>query len=126
MKVYDASIIKRPSKVFLSGKMTGVPHYNFPKFDEIESRLKDIGIDCVNPANISRKYKLLDILNDTNTYDEMIKDQMIAMMECDTLMLIGENWNHSVGTRNELKVAIARDMQIMLESELTKLENNEI
>lgn len=105
-------------KVFLSGKMRGIEKYNFPKFDELEKRLTSMGIQCVNPANISRQFKEEHVLNDMSVYEEMIRRQMVELVGCDAILLVGDNWNDSAGTRDELKVAIARDMKIYIESDL--------
>jgi hypothetical protein len=114
--------MKNCKKIFISGKMTGLEKYNFPKFDEIEKRLQAVNVPCVNPAHISRQFKEEDVLNNKDVFDEMIRRQLCVMMDCDAILLIGDNWNTSGGAMKELKVAIAKDMKIFLESDLVKLE----
>ena len=114
--------MKNCKKIFISGKMTGLEKYNFPKFDEIEKRLQAVNVPCVNPAHISRQFKEEDVLNNKDVFDEMIGRQMWAMMDCDAILLIGDNWNTSGGVMRELKIAFAKNMKIFLESDLVKLE----
>lgn len=104
-------------KVFISGPMRGYEKYNFPKFDRIEKILTDNGIECVNPARISRKFKEVEILNSENKFNEMVKQQQEAEKTCNALLLL-DGWQHSKGVMLELKTAIDLDVQILLESDL--------
>ena len=107
-------------KIFISGPMRGYPKYNFPKFDFIEEQLKHLGVECVNPARISRKFKEADILNSANAYNEMVKQQQEAEKTCNALLLL-DGWQHSKGVMLELKTAMDLDMQILLESDLCNM-----
>ena len=65
-------------KIFIAGPMRGYPNYNFDKFDRIEKLLKDNGIECINPGRISRKFKEVEVNNDINVYNEMVRLQQEA------------------------------------------------
>ena len=65
-------------KIFIAGPMRGYPNYNFDTFDAYENFLKDRGIECVNPGRISRKFKEVEVNNDINVYNEMVRLQQEA------------------------------------------------
>ena len=100
--------------IFISGPMTGYKDFNFPMFDTWEKILKSRGYDVVNPANIDRKYGLEKVLNDKNTFDAMINEELEELGKCDTIFLLN-GWEKSKGTRRELKKALELGHEIMLQ-----------
>lgn len=42
--------------VYLSGKMRGIPLFNFPRFDAVAARLTSLGWDVINPAEMDRRH----------------------------------------------------------------------
>jgi len=111
--------------VFISGPMRGYPNYNFKKFDEIENRLKSVGIRCINPAHISRQYKEKDILNDTNMFLHMINRQQAAQKTCNAILLL-DGWQWSGGVMLEMKTAMNCGHRVLLESDLAELEKKKL
>lgn len=62
--------------IYLSGKMTGVKYFNFPKFDEMEFRLKQKydNIEIINPATLTLeliKSEDPDYIIDIENYKEI-------------------------------------------------------
>jgi hypothetical protein len=41
--------------VYLTGRMRGLPLFNFPCFDEVAARLTALGWDVINPAELDRR-----------------------------------------------------------------------
>lgn len=108
-------------KIFISGPMTGYEHFNFEKFDFIESQLKKYGFkDIVNPANICRKYKVENVLANNNIFDKMIIEEQEAEKTCNAIILL-DGWEKSVGVKRELKTAIDLGFEILLERNFTFL-----
>ena len=108
---------EKPKKVFLSGPMTGYLGYNFQKFNTVEKKLIDAGIECVNPVHICKKYKEEHVLADKAIFDKMIAEEQEAERGCDAILLL-DGWQMSKGVRLELKIALEMDMQIFLEEDL--------
>ena len=107
----------KPKKIFISGPMTGIDNYNFPRFDLAEKQLAEAGIDCVNPANVCRKYKKETVLSNKAKFQEMIDEQQRLESECDAIVLL-DGWHESKGVRLELKTALELGMDIYLEEDL--------
>lgn len=91
-------------KVFISGPMTGLPAYNFPKFNLVAQQLRDKGYDVVNPVDICKKYSVEKVTSDQKVFDQMIQDQLHALAQCDMIYFL-EGWEHSVGAQREYKYA---------------------
>lgn len=108
-------------KIFIAGPMRGYPNYNFDKFDAYENLLKDRGIECVNPGRISRKFKEVEVNNDINVYNEMVRLQQEAEKTCNAILLL-DGWQWSKGVKLEVKTAAENDFQFLLEEDITKLQ----
>lgn len=42
-------------KVYIAGRMRGVPFYNFPEFDKARDRLQSLGVEVFSPADMDRE-----------------------------------------------------------------------
>jgi hypothetical protein len=107
----------RPKKVFISGPMTGLPKFNYPKFNTIEKKLIDAGVDCVNPVHVCLKYNAEIVQSNPVKFQDMIDEQQKLERECDAIVLL-DGWSKSKGVRLELKTALELGMKIYLEEEL--------
>ena len=107
-------------KIFIAGPMRGYPNYNFDKFDRFEKLLKDNGIDCVNPGRISRKFKEVEVNNDINVYNEMVRLQQEAQKTCNAILLL-DGWQWSEGVKLEVKTAAENDFQFLLEKDIENI-----
>lgn len=108
-------------KIFIAGPMRGYPNYNFDTFDAYENFLKDRGIECVNPGRISRKFKEVEVNNDINVYNEMVRLQQEAEKTCNAILLL-DGWQWSEGVKLEVKTAAENDFQFLLEEDITKFQ----
>ncbi len=104
-------------KIYIAGKMTGLPEYNYPKFFEKENELLGYGWTTVNPAQIARDFigeacefseLTTDILN------RLIRLELEVLATCDSIYLI-KGWETSVGTKKELQVALALGLEVICE-----------
>lgn len=118
-KVKTVEDIKK-FKIFIAGPMRGYPNYNFDKFDAYEKLLKDNGIECVNPGRISRKFKEVEVNNDINVYNEMVKLQQEAEKTCNAILLL-DGWQWSKGVMLEVKTAAENDFQFLLEEDIVNI-----
>lgn len=106
-----------PKKIFISGPMTGLPDFNFPRFNLVAKQLEDASIDCINPVDVCKKYNKETVLSDPVKFQEMIDEQQRLERECDAILLL-DGWHESKGVRLELKTALELDMKIYLEEDL--------
>ena len=117
--------IEKPKCIFISGPMTGLPNYNFDKFNEVAARLARAGYKMVNPVCICKRFKQEEVVKNKEVFDEMVKDQQIAERQlCDSILLL-DGWEKSRGVRLELQTAIELKFQIFLEKDLPILCGDE-
>lgn len=90
-------------RIYLSGPMSGIPDFNFPAFNAEASRLRDLGYEVVNPAEI----------NTADTpYNECLRNDVKALMDCDTIAML-DGWMNSNGAHLEMHMAHRVGMRIV-------------
>ncbi|MCV4285043.1 DUF4406 domain-containing protein [Pseudomonas capsici] len=96
------------SKIYLSGPMTGLPELNFPLFNAEAARLRGLGFDVVNPAELNP---------DGASWGDCMRKDIVALMSCDTVATLpgGENSKGAqlevlIGERLGMAVVKAQDL----------------
>lgn len=99
------------TKLYLAGKMRGIPYYNFPAFDEWAGRLRHAGYTVISPAELDREAgNVVDDLPEDHNWDEApegfdwdacIERDNKAIKECDQVVLI-PGWETSSGAWYEI------------------------
>lgn len=104
-------------KVYLSGKMRGLPKYNYPRFMEVESMLrKRHGWDVYNPAVESDKFGTPEeIDSDDDVLNKLLEHDLAELQKCDAIYLMN-GWETSVGAKMELKEALECGLKVILEA----------
>jgi hypothetical protein len=97
-------------KIYLSGKMSGLPEHGFPLFNSEAARLRALGYDVVNPAELKEE-------PGWNWLDFMIRD-LEAMKDVEAIALLDNWWDsdgahmeHIVAQRMGYKVYMARELK---------------
>ena len=101
-------------RLYIAGAMRGHPEYNFPAFDAAASRLRAQGYEVVNPAEMSREVGVENVESDPAVFNRLIAEELREVRACDAIYLL-QGWENSLGTRDELEVAISHGLEIMLE-----------
>lgn len=83
-------------RVYISGPMTGLPNLNFPAFNAEAERLRGIGLEVVNPAELNP--------DPAATWHDCMRTDLKALLDCDTLALL-PGWQKSSGAHLEMHVA---------------------
>jgi len=83
-------------RVYISGKMTGVPDLNFPLFNAEAARLRALGYDVVNPVELCP--------DPAATWHDCLKADIKALLDCDSIVML-EGWENSQGAHLELHIA---------------------
>lgn len=96
------------SKLYLAGRMSHLPQHNFPRFHQEAARLRSLGFEVINPAEINA---------DETNWLLCMRADIHALIECDGIALL-ENWELSRGARLELEIAQRLGLTINLCSEL--------
>lgn len=88
-------------RIYISGPMTGLPELNFPAFNAEAVRLRALGFEVVNPA---------DINPEPNTgWHECMRNDLKALLD---------GWQQSAGAHLEMHVAHRVGMQIVIAKEV--------
>lgn len=97
-------------RIYLAGRMTGIPEFNFPRFHEVAGRLRVLGFDVENPAE-----------NDGGSTDKewsfYLRAALRQMLTCDSVALL-EGWQRSKGAQLEVYVAQAVGLKLYLIQDL--------
>lgn len=134
-------------RIYISGKMTGLPDLNRPAFNAAEKRLTAQGHFVINPHRISElfgtaeelaeSFKIFYAIEGKDSY--VLKEELdrrasiaravmdadlAAVRSCDAIYLL-RGWENSRGAKRELAEAIACKLQVMLEDEAAPVEQTE-
>lgn len=97
-------------KIYIAGPMSNLPALNFPAFNAEAARLRALGYNVINPAELNVGADDLQPF-DQKTPEEKhahwcrcMKADIAAMLTCDTVALL-PGWNGSKGALLEVEIA---------------------
>lgn len=82
-------------RIYLSGPMSGLPELNFPAFAAEAARLRGLGFEVVNPAEINPE---------GGTWHECMRRDVAALVTCDHVATLPD-WEKSQGATLEVYLA---------------------
>lgn len=97
-------------KLYLAGPMSGYPDHNFPAFNAETARLRALGYEIVNPAELN-----LDVDRTQTPYDLWricMRKDIHALIDCDGIILM-KDWPNSKGACLEHQIARGLKLQIL-------------
>lgn len=94
----------RKKRVYISGKMSGVPNFNKPKFDEAKGFLKSMGYEVVSPADNG--------VVDSFEWSDYMRVDIALLMYCDAIYMLDDH-EESKGAAIELQVARSVGLDVM-------------
>ena len=97
-------------RIYISGPMSGLPEQNFPAFNAEAARLRDLGYEVVNPADLNP----IDV---PLSWHECMRNDLKALLDCDTLALL-DGWQKSNGAHLEMHLAHRVGMNIVIAREV--------
>lgn len=95
-------------RVYVAGPMTGIQDLNFPAFHAEASRLRGLGYEVVNPAEISP-----DLSAD---WGACMRADIAQLVTCHAIFLL-PGWENSRGATLEHHIAEALGMMVMRTSQ---------
>lgn len=96
-------------RVYLAGQMSGLPLHNFPAFHEAAARLRELGHEVVNPAELDDPdHEALAAI----PREVFLRRDGPLLMGCDAIALL-PGWWRSIGARWELAVALGIGMTVL-------------
>lgn len=94
-------------RIYLAGPMSGYPEHNFPAFFTEAKRLRALGYEVVNPAEINGH------LVGQLPYIQYLRNDVAQLATCDTIAFM-EGWENSRGAKIEEAVGILLEMKLIL------------
>lgn len=94
-------------RCYLSGPMSNIPGLNFPAFHAEAARLRALGHDVVNPAEINSDPGV--------PWEVCLKDDIRALLTCDSIVMLPD-WECSRGATLEHHIATALGMKVFMAS----------
>jgi len=96
-------------RLYICGPMTGYPGLNFPAFHREAKRLRGLGHEVVNPAEINA--------NPHARWEDCMRADIPELIKCDGIALL-PNWERSRGAALEHHIATALGMQVVMAAEI--------
>ena len=90
-------------RVYVAGPMTGIDALNFPAFHAEAARLRALGHDAVNPAEINP--------DEAMSWQQCMRADIAALVTCDAVSLL-PGWEKSKGATLEHHTAEWLGMEI--------------
>lgn len=111
------------TRLYLAGGMTGYPDLNFPLFHSEAARLRALGYDIVNPAEINGGADELVAcasMSDQQLaahWQKCMRKDITVLMTCDGIAML-PGWERSRGAKIEHGVAAALGFEVHMASDL--------
>lgn len=97
----DIPLQRVKPRIYIAGKMTGEPDFNYPAFNAAASRLRALGFDVENPAECE--------LPIGSPWQEFMRSGITQLMRCDQIVLL-PGWEKSRGATLEYMLAMQLGM----------------
>jgi len=91
--------------IYIAGGMTGLPDLNFPAFHAEAARLRELGWDVVNPAEINPDKHM--------SWQQCMRTDIAELVFCDAIQLLA-GWEQSKGAVLEHHIAERLGLTIYL------------
>lgn len=95
-------------RIYLSGPMTGLPNFNYPRFHLEAARLRALGYEVINPAELNEP---------TDPRAVCMRRDIQALMTCDAVAML-PGWTTSQGAMLEHACAVQCGMEVVLASKI--------
>jgi hypothetical protein len=90
-------------RCYIAGPMSGLPLLNFPAFHAAAARLRGLGVEVVNPAEINP--------DQAATWRDCMRADLKQLVDCDAVALL-PGWEKSRGATLERHVALALGLRV--------------
>ena len=108
---------KRKTKLFISGPMTGIEHYNCENFNRYAEMARKLGYRVVNPVEMAKKIGIKKVLSDKKVFKKLIEAELEALKTCDAILML-DWWQNSAGAKKELRVALGVGLDVKLQHDI--------
>ena len=106
------TVLKEVTKLYLSGKMSGLPDLGFDLFNRVAAQLRAIGYEVVNPVEING--------DPAAEWLPCIIEDLKHLATCDGIALL-PNWSDSFGAKIEHLAAQKLGLAVLNVADLVEL-----
>lgn len=96
-------------RIYISGPMSGLPEHNFPAFHAEAARLRELGYDVVNPADLNP--------DPGKGWKDCLRVDLLELLGCDAIAML-PGWQKSEGAHLEMHVAHRVGIEILDATEI--------
>lgn len=96
-------------RIYISGPMTGRPDLNFPAFNAEAARLRALGHEVLNPAEINSEH--------SKSWHACLRADVAALVTCDLVALL-PGWEQSEGAQLEQHLAHRLGLEVKRAAEI--------
>lgn len=89
-------------RIYIAGGMSGLPNLNYPAFNAEAARLRALGFDVVNPAELTGA----DL-----SWEACMRRGLAELVTCNAIHML-EGWEKSRGANIEYKLACALGFEV--------------
>ena len=101
----DADDSHRPTRIYIAGPMTGIEQLNFPAFNAEALKLRALGFDVVNPAEINPDHSM--------PWAQCMRRDIAELVKCDAICLL-PGWEQSKGATLEHHIAERLEIAVVM------------
>lgn len=101
-------------KIYIAGKMEGLPNFNYAAFNAAEEKLKVLGYEVVNPVIIAKGMYGNRTDFDEDELEALIAEEVAQLVKCEAIYLL-KGWTTSKGAKKELWHALGNGLKVFLE-----------
>lgn len=115
------------TRLYLAGPMSGIAQLNFPKFHAEAARLRSLGFEVVNPAELNNEDPNAVFASEAAQFEYWCKCMRVdiaQLLQCDSVALL-DGWTGSKGARLEQHVAYQLGMSPRLSAFFVEQANEE-
>lgn len=92
-------------RIYIAGPMTGFDELNFPAFHAAAARIRALGHDAINPAEINPDASM--------SWHDCMKTDIAALVTCDAIHLL-DGWEKSKGATLEAHIAERLELEVFV------------
>jgi hypothetical protein len=97
---------KRKTKIYISGKITGIEEEAAHIFESASSLLQIQGYEIINPMTLPH--------NHDKSWESYMREDLKALLDCDSIYMLN-GWNDSKGANLEYHIAISLGLEVIYE-----------
>jgi len=101
-------------RIYLCGPMTGIKDFNYPAFNAEAVRLRALGYEVVNPAEV--------VTDKSTPWATAMRATITELMTCDTLAMLPGCWK-SRGACIERDLSDGVGITVVFAKDITKVKN---